>query len=68
MSTQESRPGAVDGVVPMGMSLTDENLTETFLSVWKEIVYELVDVNISKRQIGKCSPDFSGVSSLLHSK
>ncbi len=30
-------------------------------------MYE-VDVNISKRQIGKFSPDFSGVSSSLDSK
>ncbi len=52
VSTQESRLGAVDGAVPMGMSLTGENLTETILSVWKRIVYEVVDVNISTCQNG----------------
>ncbi len=67
MSTLESRPGVVDGAVPMGESLTSENLTETVPRVWKGIVYE-VDVNISKLQIGKLLPDFSGVSSSIDSK
>ncbi len=31
-------------------------------------MYEVVDVNISKRQIGKFSPDFSGVSRSLDRK
>ncbi len=68
-STQESRLGVVDEVGPMGESLTGENLTETVPSVWSGIVYEVtLDVNISKRQIGTFSPDFSGVSSSLDSK
>ncbi len=52
----------------MGVSLTGGNLTETVQSVWKGIVYEVVDVNISKCQIGTFSPDFSGVRSSLDSK
>ncbi len=51
---------------PMGESLTGENLTETVPSVWKGIVYEVtLDVNISKCQFGKFSPDFSGVDLIL---
>ncbi len=54
VSTQESKPGVVDEAGSMGESLTGESLNETVPSVWKGIVYEVtLDVNISKRQIGK---------------
>ncbi len=54
VSTQESKPGVVDEAGSMGESLTGESLNETVPSVWKGIVYGVtLDVNISKRQIGK---------------